>query len=69
MLRTRDILFGEIAVALHFLSRPQLDECLALQRDAKPRRRLGAVCLDLGYLDDQQVEHILTQQARVVGRR
>jgi len=69
MLRPKDVLFGEIAVALKLMSKEQLAECIAVQRRDRRHRRLGAICEQLGYLVASDVERVLDQQARLVGQR
>ena len=69
MLRAKDVLFGEIAVALGLLTREQLEECVRLQRRARRHERLGAICEQQGYLTRQQVQQVLQQQNRLQARR
>lgn len=66
MLRAKDVLFGEIAVALGLLTREQLDECVELQRRARRNQRLGNICEERGYLTRDDVRRVLQQQSRLV---
>ena len=67
MLRPKDVLFGEIAVALGFLTRKQLVECIRSQKHGRTHKRLGAMCQDLGYLDARQVDRVLAHQQKLKG--
>lgn len=69
MLRAKDVLFGEIAVALELLTREQLDECVALQRRARRNQRLGNICEERGYLTRDDVQRVLQHQSRLVQGR
>ena len=60
----KDVPFGEIAVALGLISRHQLNDCLALQRD-RPTRKLGDLCIEKEYLRPDDVLFILDHQAVV----
>ena len=63
-----DHLFGEVAIQLKLLTREQLARCLNQQR-LKPGKRLGEICVALGYLEPGQAQFILEQQAGVKKRR
>jgi hypothetical protein len=69
VLRPKDVLFGELAVALKMLTRTQLDECIQLQRKARRHKRLGLVCEERGYLSRTQVRQVLAEQSRLVEHR
>ena len=58
-------LFGMIALSLGMVTRGQLDECLAIQRESAVRHRLGAIILSRGYMNNDQVREVLHVQARV----
>jgi len=58
--------FGEIALQLGFLTELQLTRALSVQEReevaSRPRRPLGIICMQEGYLTFDQVVQILAQQ-------
>ena len=58
-------LFGQIAVSLGLITREQVGLCVAKQRSDGFRRKLGEVCVDLGFLEPADVQRILSQQDQV----
>ena len=62
--------FGIIALSFNYLTGEQLAHALEVQdqedRDGKPHRWLGLICLELGYLRPEHVGIILQQQALLV---
>ena len=64
-----ELRFGWLALAAGYLTAAQLMEALAIQEgedSACPLHRLlGRICLDQGYLSEDQVEAILRHQERI----
>lgn len=62
-------LFGLIALSFNYLSQEQLSHALEVQeqedRDGKPHRWLGLICIELGYLKPHHIDKILRHQAGV----
>jgi hypothetical protein len=58
--------FGEIAIQLGLLSEGQLTRALSIQEreegQEQPRRPLGIICMQEGYLTFDQVVQILGRQ-------
>ena len=54
---------GELLVTANIISREQLDQALALQRDSG--QKLGKVLVDRGFVSETQVTQILSQQLSV----
>jgi type IV pilus assembly protein PilB len=54
---------GELLVTANIISREQLDQALALQRESG--QKLGKVLVDRGYVSETQVTQILSQQLSV----
>src|SRR5687768_2174210 len=54
---------GELLVTANIISREQLDQALALQRDTG--QKLGKVLVDRGFVSETQVTQILSQQLSV----
>ncbi len=54
-------LFGEVALRLKLLSKEQLAE-VAVLREKDHAKRIGEICIERGYLEQQQVELILENQ-------
>mgnify|MGYP005662807401 CR=1 FL=1 len=73
--------FGEVAVALGYVTRDQVDAALALQRiearAERPHRMIGAILVSQGALDSRRVSEILdalvkaarSRRTRTVGQR
>jgi hypothetical protein len=61
MNRFDEHLFGRLAVFNRFLTKEQLQECLALQKAQDPSQRqpIGEVLVKHGYLTEKQLEEIL----------
>lgn len=61
--------FGAIALYLGLLSEAQLTRALSIQEQedgaAQPRRPLGIICMQEGYLTFEQVVQILARQEAV----
>jgi twitching motility protein PilT len=55
-------LFGHIALELGFLTRGRLLEAGRLQNNPDESRRLGEILLDLGWLTNEQLQQILSEQ-------
>lgn len=62
-----EVLFGQIAVDLGLLERPEVETFLERQRSAPTWRSLGLHLIEAGRLDDAQVHRILEEQSRRVG--
>lgn len=58
-------LFGMIALSLGIVTKEQLEECLSIQQESSICRRLGAIMLVKGYMNDAQVREVLHVQNRV----
>jgi len=57
-----EILFGRIALMLDYISAAQLTECVMAQEQTSPRKKLGEIMLETGYLTGEQVEEVLRVQ-------
>ena len=53
---------GEILVASGYLTRPQLDEALSIQRKPGPRRMLGQILISRGFVTKAQIQIALARQ-------
>lgn len=58
--------FGNILSARGLVTQEQLDDALERQRDADSERRLGAILVEMGVLQQQQLEEIVREQVRKV---
>lgn len=58
----RDHLFGQIAVSTGMVREEHVLRCLEIQK-ASPGRRLGAILVDEGYLDLEQIRYLVATQA------
>jgi hypothetical protein len=62
-------LFGLIALSLNFLNSDQLAHALEVQeqedREGKPHRWLGLICIELGYLKAEHIGLILQHQSKM----
>ena len=63
-----DILFGQIAIKLNFVTQAQISECLALQQGAQGKR-LGHLCFERGYLTREQIELVVRHQLTIQQQR
>lgn len=63
----QDLLFGEIAIRLNFITRKQLEECIELQK--KKHFLLGQILKEKGYLSAFQIEKVLHQQKKLIALR
>jgi twitching motility protein PilT len=61
-------LFGRVAMAMRLLTREQVNAALSKQVSAAYQRRLGEVCVELGFLGRAQVDAILAEQESVKRR-
>ena len=59
-------LFGRIAILNEYVTKPQLEECLELQRTGVDRKHIGQILLHHGYLTDDQLNRILEIRNRKV---
>jgi hypothetical protein len=66
MIIARELLFGQIAVSMHFISQPQLDECLSLQKNPDFQMPIGKILLQRGYITPGNVDEILKTQESIV---
>lgn len=62
--------FGAIALQLGLLSERQLTHALSIQEQedgaSQPRRPLGIICMQQGYLTFEQVVQILARQEAAI---
>lgn len=62
--------FGAIALQLGLLSESQLTRALSIQEQedgaSQPRRPLGIICMQEGYLTFEQVVQILARQEAAI---
>ena len=59
--------FGRIAVERGFITKKQLDEVLVIMKKLEElgmRERMGAVMVKKGYMSEEQVRQVVTQQGR-----
>jgi hypothetical protein len=52
-------IFGRIALANQYLRQDQLDECLRIQRQENPPRKIGEILREKGYLSEEQLKTIV----------
>lgn len=62
--------FGDVALQLGLLNSEQVERAVLLQQDedaaGTPRRPLGLICMELGYLTFDQVMAVLARQQHAV---
>lgn len=63
-----DLLLGQIAIRLGFITPAQLDECLRIQQESRPQPPLGAVLINRHYIDHVQLERLLSEQRSEISR-
>lgn len=63
-----DIIFGRIAVLNNIISKEQLEESLAIQKQSDTPRLLGSILLEKGYITKSQLKAILDTQKRKLPR-
>jgi len=56
--------FGALSLSLGYLNLEQLAHAVGVQNREGKRRPLGAICKELGYLTDEQIQTILEHQRR-----
>lgn len=61
-------LFGHVAVDLGFISEDQLVDVGRLQNDPDEARPLGELLVELGWIDQEQLQQILAEQWRRMAR-
>ena len=62
-------LFGLIALSLNFINSDQLARALEIQeqedREGKPHRWLGLICIEQGFLKPEHIGVILQHQSKM----
>ncbi len=66
--KRESVLFGKFAVKKEFIAPEQLEECLAEQSTAMPRRNIGEILIAKGHMTKSQVDAVLKAQQREVLR-
>jgi DNA-directed RNA polymerase subunit RPC12/RpoP len=66
MIDKKDLALGELAVKLGFVTPARLDECLRYQETTKPPKQLGAILLEKKLITQQQLNHLLQMQSKVL---
>lgn len=66
MLDTRGLVIGELAIRHKFLTRPQLEEVVALQQKNGFTQPLGALMLEKKFLSREQLDTLLRQQRQAI---
>ena len=61
-----DRLLGSLAVREGYISAQQVEECVGLQKQAAPPRKLGEILIEKGYLTPTRLASILDIQSRQV---
>ena len=61
-------LFGRVAMAMRLLTREQVNAALSKQVSSAYQRRLGEICVELGFLGREDVDRILAEQESVKRR-
>jgi len=60
--------FGDLAVSVGYLTPEQLEHALTIQQqedqDGQPRRPLGLICMQQGYLTYTRLMELLERQER-----
>jgi DNA-directed RNA polymerase subunit RPC12/RpoP len=60
----KDLLLGELAVKLGFVTPARLDECLRILETASPPRPLGQIFLEKRLITQPQLQHLMQMQAK-----
>ena len=60
-----DVLFGKIALNMHFITKERLEQALQYQRTRAPNVPLGEILLQYRLLSREQIDQVLQFQARV----
>ena len=61
------MLFGEILLNFHLISRPDLDRCLELQQRLDPQPPLGQILIQQGLIDEKVLATVLSVQNDELG--
>ncbi len=69
MVKLQEILIGNIAVKLNLLTPQQLEECLNEQDKTKPRKPLGLIMIEKGYLTKEKLDELLKIQSETIERK
>lgn len=68
MATKEDLLLGQIAIRLGFITPTQLDECLRIQQESTPQPPLGAVLINRHYINHIQLERLLSEQRAEISK-
>src|SRR5438067_13879697 len=60
-----DVLFGKIALNMHFITKERLEQALNYQRTRAPNVPLGEILLQYRLLSKEQIDQVLDFQSRV----
>src|SRR5262245_26934845 len=60
-----DVLFGKIALNMHFITKERLEQALNYQKTRAPNQPLGEILLQYRLLTREQIDQVLQFQSRV----
>jgi len=66
---SQDPLFGRLAVHFQLISADQLAEATRVQARESPRRKLGEILVELGFLTPRQIDQLIAAQAQYLEKR
>lgn len=69
MVKLQEILIGNIAVKLNLLTPEQLQECLNEQEKSKPRKPLGLIMVEKGFITKEKLDELLKMQQETIQRK
>lgn len=69
MAKLQEILIGNIAVKLNLLKPEQLQECLNEQEKTKPRKPLGLIMVEKGFITKEKLDELLKIQHETIQRK
>ncbi|MFN7182139.1 MAG: hypothetical protein ACK4NF_05630 [Planctomycetota bacterium] len=69
MARLQEILIGNIAVKLNLLTPAQLEMCLKEQEKSTPRKPLGLIMIEKGFITKEKLDELLQMQKEIIQRR
>ena len=56
---SQELFFGQVALKKEFITLPQLDECLRIQKRMRAHRKIGDVLIDKGYITTSQRDDVV----------
>lgn len=69
MAKLQEILIGNIAVRLNLLKPGELEECLNEQEKSTPRKPLGLIMVEKGFITKEKLDELLKMQQETIQRK